>query len=514
MSKASHIRYVGVNHALGLVGGLLSSQAYPNSGLWFMIFPAVALILIGIVRSSPRQSLGVGFAAGLAWYASQIPWMTAYLGPTPWLALSTLEALIFAAGAYLLNVAYLFFKRGQHTMWSNTLLSLSVASLWTAREWVASNWPYGGFPWSTVAMSQSESPFAGIAYWGGQTAISFTLVFATALLVFGYRELNPAHWHGSLTMTLLFVVVAIPALTPLSTVPQAGTINVAAVQGNANAGLFSNEAPGTFLKHHLDASAPLLKSASKPDVIVWPENAADINPLANFDAEWTIRRFVDEAATPLIFGTITHRSSNFYNSSILWQPRIGPTDFYDKKRPVPFAEYVPDREFWSKIDPEQIALIGKGYNFGTRDGIFELKQGRVGVMICFEVAVADISRDLVRDGATLLVVQTNNADFGRTNESAQQLAIAKLRAIETGRAVVNISTVGISALIFPNGAVLSELQSFEPGIMQANLPLRTEITPAVAFGPSLDLVINFSAIAQALFLVWLRFVYRREQKRG
>jgi len=512
MKNLTHLRYLGGNLLLALFGGLLSSQAYPDTGLWIAIFPAVALILVAIIRSSPRQSLGVGFIGGLAWYASQIPWMTAYLGPVPWLALSILEALIFAAGAYLINVAYVFFKRSHHTLWSNTLLALSVSSLWTAREWVSSNWPYGGFPWSTVAMSQSDSPFAGIAYWGGQTAISFSLVFATALIVFGYRELNPAHWHGSLTAVLVFLVFAIPALTPLNTNAEAGWLNVAAVQGNANAGLFANETPGTILKNHLDASKPLLSATNKPNVVIWPENAADLSPLSNFDAQWSVTRFVDELKTPLIFGTITSRGQDFFNSSVLWQPRIGPTDYYDKKRPVPFAEYVPDRAFWSLIDPEQIALIAKGYTFGTRDGIFELKQGRVGVMICFEVAVADISRDLVKQGAKLIVVQTNNSDFGHTNESAQQLAIAKLRAIETGRAVVNISTVGISALIYPNGAVSQSLPSFKAGILQSSLPLRTSITPAMAFGPSLDEVINFSAIAQSLFLVWLRFVYRRKKK--
>ena len=497
----------------GIAGGLLSSQAYPNANLWIAIFPAISLVLYAIVVVSPAKSLLIGFFAGLSWYASQIPWMTAYLGPTPWLALSILEALIFAAGAYLINVAYLFFRRSQHTIWSNMILSLSIASLWTAREWVASHWPYGGFPWSSVAMSQSASPFAGIAFWGGQDAITFALVFITALVVFGWRELNPKHWHGSLTATLVLIVILVPALTPLETNSESGEINVAAVQGNANAGLFANEEPGSILQNHLDASAELLKSTNKPDVVIWPENAADLNPLGNFDAQWAVTRFVDNMKVSLIFGTITSRDNDIYNSSILWQPRIGATDYYDKKRPVPFAEYVPDRDFWRLLDREQIDLIARGYTFGTRDGIFVVKQGKLGVMICFEIAIPELSHDLVRQGAQLLVVQTNNADFGRTNESAQQLAIAKLRAIETGRAVVNISTVGISALIFPNGVVSQELPSFKAGVMQHSLPLRTSLTPAIILGDIGSVINNFSALAQALFLLWLRTMHRRKVRR-
>lgn len=497
---------------IAAAGGLISSQAYPNADLWLAIFPAIALLLYAITVVSPKHSLLVGFTGGLFWYASQIPWLTAYLGPVPWLALSILEAVIFAAGAYLINLAHLFFKRTQHTIWSTAGLSLSIATLWVAREWLASNWPYGGFPWSSVAMSQSSSPFAGLAFWGGQTAISFCLVFITALMVFGWPELNPKHWHGSLTTTLIFIVILIPALTPLNINAEAGRLKVAAVQGNANAGLFANVTPGEILQNHLDASKPLLSGTNMPDVVIWPENAADQNPLTNFDASWNITRFVDEMKVPLIFGTITSRASNMYNSSILWQPRIGPTDYYDKKRPVPFAEYVPDRAFWRMIDPQQIDLISYGYSFGTRDGIFELKQAKVGVMICFEIAVPEISRDLVQHGAKILIVQTNNSDFGHSNESVQQLAIAKLRAIETGRAVVNISTVGTSALIYPNGAVSKQLPSFTAGILQDSLPLRTTLTPAIVFGQSIDTVIFYSAIAQTVFLLWLRFFYPRRKR--
>ncbi|MEN9713429.1 MAG: hypothetical protein RLZZ164_93 [Actinomycetota bacterium] len=508
------LRHLVLPLTLGVVGGLLSSQAYPDSAIWIAIFPAIALVIFAVTRVSPRASLLVGFVAGLAWYASQIPWMTAYLGPVPWLALSVLEALIFASGSYALNLAYLFFKRHHHTLWSTTALALSLASIWTAREWLAYHWPYGGFPWSSVAMSQSASPFAGLAYWGGEPAITFALVFITALVLFGWRELNPLHWHGSLTTVLILAVIMFPALTPLNTDAQAGSLNIAAVQGNANAGLFANEKPGSILQNHLIASDPLLAGKNRPDVIIWPENAADLSPLSNADAAWAITRFVDKAKTPLIFGTITSRGNKLYNSSILWEPHVGATDYYDKKRPVPFAEYVPDRAFWRILAPSLIDMVTWGYEFGTRDGIFNVKNQKLGVMICFEVAIDEISRDLVRQGAKILVVQTNNSDFGHTNESTQQLALAKLQAISTGRAVVNISTVGTSALIYPNGAVSADLEAFKAGLMQQSLPLRTEITPAVLYGDALNLIINFSALAQVGFLVWLRFIHRRKQQIG
>ena len=84
----------------------------------------------------------------------------------------------------------------------------------------------------------------------------------------------------------------------------------------------------------------------------------------------------------------------------------------------------------------------------------------IGDVICFEVAYDGIVRDAVRAGGEVLVVQTNNASFGMSDESTQQLAMSRIRAIEHGRATVQISTVGVSAVIEPNGAVSQQTGLF------------------------------------------------------
>jgi apolipoprotein N-acyltransferase len=140
-------------------------------------------------------------------------------------------------------------------------------------------------------------------------------------------------------------------------------------------------------------------------------------------------------------------------------------------------------------------MVSRGYTFGTRDGIFEFEERSLGVLICFEVAIDDIGRELVSDGAEIILSQTNNADFGRSDETFQQAALARLRAIETGRTLVNISTVGVSKVFLADGSIVDELPIFEPGIMVHTLPLRTSITPAMVIGPGFDLAINVFALS-------------------
>ena len=277
---------------------------------------------------------------------------------------------------------------------------------------------------------------------------------------------------------------------------ESGEVTVAAVQGNANAGLFANAERGTFLRNHLEATALLDSHPLKDEIdfIVWPENASDLNPQASPLALAQIEAVVASYQVPLILGAITESDDAYFNSSLYYDVDGLQIDQYDKKRPVPFAEYVPDRQFWNQLAPDLIGLVSRDYAFGTRDGIFEFEQNRLGVLICFEIAIDDIGRELVAGGAEIILSQTNNADFGRSDETFQQAALARLRAIETGRTVVNISTVGVSRIFLPNGEIVSELPIFEPGVMVESVPLRTSITPAMAISPFFDLTVNVIAL--------------------
>ena len=133
------------------------------------------------------------------------------------------------------------------------------------------------------------------------------------------------------------------------------------------------------------------------------------------------------------------------------------------------------------------------------------------MLICFEIAIDDIGRELIEEGAEIILSQTNNADFGRSDETFQQAAFARLRAIETGRAIVNISTVGVSKVFLPNGEVVAELPIFEPGVMVQTLPLRTSITPAMIIVPTFDSAVN--ALALALFLAAVGVGFAKRTKR-
>lgn len=485
--------------AIAIAGGVVSSLAFPRENIWPLIFVAVTLLFVSIHNQNFYRALAIGFVGGLAFYLTQIEWLSLYLGPIPWLALSILESIIFAFGMAATALVWKKLEQIQIRNWLRSLIaSLGLAVLFTAREWVSITLPYGGFPWSRLAQTQSESILAKWVYLGGLGTLTFVIAWLSATLAI--TLLTKGTWTKYLLpLASALTVFAIPMSFSVPVNNDSGSMKIAAVQGNANAGLFSNTVRGQILQNHLDASK-LLNPDFKPDVVVWPENASDVNPISDANANRAITELVNEKfGVPFIFGTITSRGDQIFNSSILWRPNTGPVDWYDKKRPVPFAEYVPDRDFWYQFAPDLIGLISRGYTFGERDGIFEVADHKLGVLICFEIAIDDIGRDLVNQGAQVIVSQTNNADFGHSDETFQQAAFARLRAIETGRTVVNISTVGVSAIYAADGSIIQQVATFSPAVLEQQVSLSNSITPAMKYGAIIDLSLNCAAIALIAF---------------
>ncbi|HQA22873.1 MAG TPA: apolipoprotein N-acyltransferase, partial [Rhodoglobus sp.] len=231
------------------------------------------------------------------------------------------------------------------------------------------------------------------------------------------------------------------------------------------------------------------------DVVLWPEGSSDYSPV---DDPYTAQVFdyvSEQLNAPFVTWAVTQRGEKTYNTSILWESGKGIVDYYDKRHPVPFGEYIPDRAFWRPFAPDLIDLVGREYTPGTTDMVFDINGTKVGINICFDIVDDQLLTESVEQGARAIFTSSNNADFGRTDESAQQLAIARIRAIETGRSVVNISTVGLSAVIAPDGSIVDQLPWYTPGTMVEDVALSSTITPAVAAGRELEWFVSGLGLA-------------------
>ncbi|MDR7275559.1 apolipoprotein N-acyltransferase [Catenuloplanes atrovinosus] len=484
-----------------VAGGVVMDLGFPGLGWWPLTLAGVALVLAAVDGLRFRSAAGLGLLAGMAFYLVHVSWSGLYLGPVPWIALSASQAASFAVACGLIGVA-------SRLAGSAAWYPLLVAGLWLAREEFASRWPYGGFSWGRVAFSHSEGPLAPLLSWVGASGLSFVLVAFAAAAFQLVRTVISGRLSGTRAMPVAAAAgwtaaASALALVPLAHVPATGEITVAAVQGNGPAGYFAERERGDLLDAQVRATAPL--AGRDIDVVVWPEDGADVDPLRFAEGRVRIQQLSESLDAPLVFGTITKRDGQFYNTSLAWEPGASTAvDYYDKKRPVPFGEYVPDRAFYAALAPSLIGLVARDYLPGTREGVLEVSGLRLGSAICFDISADDVISDLPVRGAQLILAQSNNGDFGTTDESVQQLAIARVRAIETGRDVVNVSTVGTSAIIAADGSTIDRLPTFQAGAMVQTVTLRDGLTPATRLRGVLPLTLVSASLLTLAALALIR----------
>jgi apolipoprotein N-acyltransferase len=480
--------------ALSLAAGPVLDAGFPDRGWWPLVFVGVGMMLVALRGRTLLAGFHLGLIAGWSFFLVHIEWATVFLGPVPWAALSTVMAIWSALAGLLIALAYRLAPRTWPGVLGRlVLVPIVVAGLWTAKEGISAVWPYGGFSWGRIGFSMTESPLASLYPWIGAAGVSFVVVFLVAFALESWLEhALPRLPRATAVVAAATLAVVIPAWPTVSS----GTVTVAAVQGNAKAGYFDQRELGDNLADQVEATEPVF--GQDVDVVVWPEGSSDVDPLVSSGAAAVFDRIARETGAPLIAGTITERDGRFYNTSMLWEEGEGATDLYDKKHPVPFGEYVPDRAFWRPFAPDLIDLIGRQYTPGTRDSVFDFGTAVVGVNICFDIVDDQLMRESVTGGAQAIFAQTNNADFGTTDESVQQLQIATVRAMENARTVVNISTVGVSAIVLPTGEILDRLEWYTPGAMVEEIPLSDQLTPAVLFGRGLEWLVCGIGIAGIL----------------
>lgn len=476
-----------------VIAGLLLWLAFPTHSLWWLAPVAVALLGAVTVDVGARGGFILGLLAGWAFFVPVLSWSGVYVGKVPWFALATLEALYFGAMCAVVGFVGRRLK-GHWGGWVWTILPLA----WVVQELARGTTPFGGFPWARLAFSQADSPLANLARYAGAPGVTFAVAAVGAALVAAAIALRGHPKRGVVVLAVTGVSVAVSGLL---TPPVDGRrVTVGFVQGNVpRPGLDFNAERRAVLDNHVRGTEAIADTARAgtgertPDplsMVVWPENASDIDPIRNADAAAQVQRAVRAVGVPVIVGAVLQEPEpEVSNVSLLYRPGGGEPERYVKNHPVPFAEYIPYRDFFRNFS-DKVDLVTKDFAKGSELGAFRVDapSGAYWALptICFEVAYDGLMRDSVtQEGkdASLLLVQTNNATFGYTAESEQQFAISRIRAIEHGRSIAHVSTVGVSGFIAPDGSVTGKTGLFTAEQRIGSVAIRTDRTPADTLGP-------------------------------
>ncbi len=458
---------------MSLASGLLLSLAFPPAEIWPLAFVAVAPFLWLLRSARPRRGALLGFVYGVGFYGATLYWILRF-GGLAWVGLVTLSALSVAVVG-LVGPSVIRTGRPLRT-------AVGLAALWTLVDWIRGMWPLGGFTWGSLGISQVDDrvllPLAGLAgVWG----VTFVVAAVNALVVETAVGGGGGRRRAALPVLAAALIVA-PVLVPFSE-PNGGSLDVAAVQVDVRVppGTDGLEEDRIVAERNVELHRSLA-GAPRPDLVLWGEGALDPGASSDPATVQAVRSAIAEVGAPAAIGAVLDEpDGREFTSALILDGRGRLIGRYDKVHLVPFGEYVPWR---SRLDwisaTDQIPVDrtpGSSVHTVAAPGVPPF-----GTPICFENSFPDLPRDFVRDGATFLVVPVNNASYGFTAASDQHLQMSRMRAVETGRWIVDAAVSGVSAFVDTHGRVVARTGLFQTTILRDRLRTSTATTWYVRMG--------------------------------
>jgi apolipoprotein N-acyltransferase len=438
------------------LAAILYAVSFEPVALWFCAPVAYALLFL-VLNRFQRTVIHVSLFALLS-HLMILSWTNSFVGSIPWILLSLLQVI------YILPLGY--FARKSRSV--PLFIFLVLVS-----ESIKSRIPFGGFAWTRIAFSQSDSPFSPLVRVVGITGLS-----AITLLV-AYLLLSPKKGVAFSILALFLVSQLIP-ISPKST----ESLNVLAVQGGVpERGLNFNARAQAVLDLHM--ARTWRDRDGSEDLIIWPENAIDVDPIKNIIAERKLYELVSSIDTELLAGAIV-QEAGIHNVSVLFDTSGAAKSIYSKRKLTPFGEYIPLRSIAEIISPYADDVTD--FTVGSKRVIHEVQGHPIGSVICYEILTDGLVRDTA-SSSDLLVVHTNSATFSGSSEGLQQLAITRLRAIESGKFIISVSTTGPSAVVDPRGEVLQILEDGQTGSIKATIPFIATRTIATRLGGWLEVAV-------------------------
>jgi apolipoprotein N-acyltransferase len=349
----------------------------------------------------------------------------------------------------------------------------------TLAEALRFSFPFGGVPLATLAISQAASPIAPIVRVGGPLLLTY-IVLQIGFLLADLRETKTP----KRSVHALVIAVVVVAILPIagSIAPHGydigRSLNIAAVQGGGPQGTLAiNTNSRDVVVRHLEATREIAGGSAATDnqldLVVWPENVIDVSSFSSSIERTEIQAEAARLNAPFLVGITEDFDNRFFtNAQVVVNTDGSLGDRYDKVRRVPFGEFVPMRGLLEAVGAP-VDRIPRDAQAGKDTAILRAADTTIAVVISWEVFFAGRANEGVERGATLLVNPTNGSSYTGTILQTQQIASSRLRALETGRWLVQVSPTGFSAFISPSGQVFDHTGVSEQRVITREVQLRS-----------------------------------------
>ena len=414
---------------LAVASGGLYSLAYPPVGWGWLVFPAVAGLLIALKDQHGSRARAIGFLHGLTAFGVGLSWLYELFGPLAivlWFVLAAFPAM-FAQFQGLAAAREV----------SGWKFAVFTTLNWGAWEFIRAELFPLKFPWMTAGLAMGPN---ALLPWMGVYGVSAIVTAGVALLV-------TRQWKSALVPAA--VLLGSLLLIPSHPVPDDdAAIQVAGIQKE-----------GVSLHEFLTATREL---PADIDCVVWPEYAVPYDVRAD-KADWQdIQQLCRDRGITLTFGTQLHPESGpgWRNIALTVDP-TGVRGEHNKVHPVHFFN---DGIAGSSALPVETAF------------------GKIGTPVCFDCDYEGVTRRMTKAGAEAFIVPIMDAESWTAREHDQHAELFRIRACENGRWMFVCATSGVSQVIDPNGQVHGRLGAMVGGTLVGSLKKESRLTFYTRFG--------------------------------
>jgi apolipoprotein N-acyltransferase len=475
--------------AAAVGAGLLVAFSLPPWG-WWPLAPVGIAVLDRLVANRPRRGrFARGWLFGIGWLPLGMCWMW-YLTAAGWVVASLTYAAYIGAACAI----------APGGRWRRLGLPAAIV----VAEAIRWSFPFGGVPLASLAISQASGPLAPVVRIGGSLLLTWTvLMLGMALSALSERRWRPA--AGALAAIVVLVLVA-------ATVAPRGhdvaTTRITYVQGGGPQGTHAIDTdPHLVFQRHLDATRQIAPGST--DLVVWPENTVDVHEFSTSIERSEVAAEAARLGVAVLVGvTEDDGPEHFKNAQVVVLPDGTLGGRYDKVRVVPFGEWLPLRSVIELVPGQRTDQIGRDAVAGHGPAVVDTPQGPVAIAISWEIFFGGRVRDGVGHGGQVVLNPTNGSSYTGTVLQTQQIASSRLRALESGRWLVQVAPTGFSAFVTPDGTVLDRSAISEEAVQTRTVARREGDTWYLRLGDKPVVAVALAVLAVAMLLA------RREQGRS
>lgn len=473
---------------LSLLAALALAASYHPISLWIAAPIGYGIYLWLLKKGSHPIIYSLIFGCMSA--AIVLSWSKTFVGALPWLLLALLQALYFIPVAVV----------------ARYLSSLpAVIAMIILMEEVKSRFPFGGFGWMRIGFSQADSLFAPYFSLIGVAGVSL-LTLTSAYLVIERNRLSLS-FLALILLSSLFLHFNPAQSEDGKDSDFRDSLNIRLVQGGVPVrGLDFNSRAEQVLDNHIKTTVDTFDPIDQ--LIIWPENAIDIDPIRSVTARIKIRNLQNATKTPLLAGAILD-GEDLFNAGILFDERGEADSIYRKQYLTPFGEFIPLRTIAEFLSPHAKRVTD--FSAGDSMVFHQANEVSISSVICYELLNDSILRSAA-EGSSMMAIMTNSATFSGSAEGDQQMSISRIRAMESGRYLASVSTTGPSAFISPKGEILKSLSDGEVGSIAARIPSLRYETFYLRYGQYFTIAITVISILLIVGIATNRVVPRRRNR--